>query len=491
MSDVVNVTADPTRRYGQPNIDFDPTDPNNIVYVVQSTAYTAAGHAAGDPSCDQNVYWGQARGEIENVPNFNVPAVFTSHDAGATWQRGTIRFPADYSSLATFGNATVAAGPDGTFYLCFLGVEWFKGLPYPLTHAGNFVSKSTDKGRTWSEPVLVHTPLDHPRIVIDPTTGRIYQSSGDRATAYPSPATEADPETPFGDHWDRFTVASDDGTTWTTPRGWGGGVEHDNFSQVYVSAANGLLAGVFQHVGVTGLGLGIDDAATTDDDEARRIVFQTTADDGATWSTHEVPVRSDATGYTVPSVAADPARPGHFVVAVMNGTRSYGAKELLMGSYPTGTDVLIYDTKDGGETWAEHVVATGPEIKRKLWVSFSREGVLAVLWVADEPGPGKSWTVPPIGPPFDDEEPSTEVTYPYHVCVAISQDGGTTFGDTITATAEPSPPGDAYRAIGDSCACVVMTQDTAYVAWGDWSPEGSVGKPGDDSAGFFRAIKFR
>jgi hypothetical protein len=58
-------------------------------------------------------------------------------------------------------------------------------------------------------------------------------------------------------------------------------------------------------------------------------------------------------------------------------------------------------------------------------------------------------------------------------------------------TTEPSPPWDAYRAIADSCACVVMTQDTAYVAWADWSPAGSLGNPGDDSAGFFRSIKFR
>jgi hypothetical protein len=491
VTEIINVTADPTRRYGQPNIDFDPTDPDTIVYVVQTTAYTAAGHATGDPRCDQNVYWGQTRAQIENERGFTIPAVFTSRDAGATWEKRAFPVPAAYPALSTFGNATVAAGPDGTFYLSFLGIEWFKGLPYPLTHAGNFVSTSTDGGRTWSEPVLVHTPLDHPRVVVDPTTGRIYQSSGDRATAYPSPATEADPDVPFGDDWDRFTVASDDGITWTTPRPWGGGIEHDNFSQVYVSAANGLLAGVSQHVGVTGLGLGIDDAGDPDDSEPRRIVFQTTADDGETWSTHEVPVRADATGYTVPSVAADPARPGHFVVAVMNGTRSYGAKELLMGTYPAGTDVLLYETTDGGETWVERVIATDPGLKRKLWVSFSRDGVLAVLWVADQPGPARSWTVPPIGPPFDDEPASTEETDPYHVRLALSLDGGTTFGDTITVTTQPSPPWDAYGAIGDANPCVVMTQDTAYVAWGDWSPPGSLGNPGDDCAGFFRSIRFR
>ena len=490
MSNVVNVTGDTTRRYGQPSIDFDPTDPNNLVYVVQATGYTAAGFANGDPNCDQNVYWGQVRGTVENVPGFTVPIVFTSSDAGATWEQTSLPIPpADYPALVTCANATVAAAPDGTFYMSFLGLEWRKGLPYPLTHAGNFVSKSTDKGRTWSEPILVHTPLDHPRVVVDPTDGRIYQTSGDRATAYPSPATEADPDTPYGDRHDRFTVASDDGVSWTEPQGWGGGVEHDNFAQVYVAAAHGLLAGAFQHVDAVGLGLGIDDAADSDEDEARRIVFQTTADDGRTWSSHDVPVRSDATGYTVPSVAADPTRPGHFAVAVMNGSRSYGAKELLMGTYPSGTDVLLYTTQDGGETWSEHVVAQGPKMKRKLWVSYSCEGVLGVLWLTEELAPTRSWTIPPIGPPFEDEEPSSEVTYPFNVCVAFSLDGGITFGDTITVSAEPSPPWDPYRDIGDSCACLVMTSDTAHIAWADWSPVGSLGNPGDDSAGFFRSVE--
>jgi hypothetical protein len=222
-------------------------------------------------------------------------------------------------------------------------------------------------------------------------------------------------------------------------------------------------------------------------------VFQTTTNDGASWSRHIVPVRSDAAGYPAPMVAADPSRRGHFAVAVMNGGAS---GSLLSGGYPTGTELLVYQTSDSGNSWSGPTIVTDDTAKthRKAWMAYSRAGTLALDWLTDEPGPAKTWILPPPGPPFGPSTgPGTPVqTYPYNIYAAISFDGGTTFSQPLKASQVASPPWDPYNDITDCCTAISISDasSTIQIGWTSWLPKGSLGNPGDDAASFFSSVKF-
>ncbi len=68
------------------------------------------------------------------------------------------------------GTPQVGAAPDGTIYIAFIEPDFSPGLS-PPQFASVFVTKSTDNGKTWSSPSLVHRagskPTGRPSVFID------------------------------------------------------------------------------------------------------------------------------------------------------------------------------------------------------------------------------------------------------------------------------------------------------------------------------------
>jgi hypothetical protein len=351
----------------------------------------------------------------------------------------------------------VSAAPDGTFYIAWEPNHLvFPGaFPAPGDYGCVVVSKSTDGGLHWSNPVCAGTPVDRPYITTDPQTGTIYEASsgtlGQMSTGDPLAANSS--------YSDRFVVASQNGINWTTPhRLGGGGVPGFSASGGVNStaAASGLLAAAFTSTNGPACAFFVKASAPC-------TVFQTITPPDLTstdpnadvnWSRHLVAnVPSNTTDETM--VAADPAAPGHFNVVVLNST---------------GTQFLVYRTTDSGNTWSgPAAVGNTPGIHFKPSLAYSPDGVLGLMW--------RNWT-------------GTPNSSPYNVWAATSNDEGQTFSAPLEisqplnvngSVQTDSPTPDPSWLFFDDDSYITMNNQYAFIAWGDW-------RPGDRS-GFFSAVK--
>ena len=207
----VNVTHDLTYRYGEVQIAVNPKNPNNLVYADVQLGFTYACQAARNPDCDVvqvrlggggnqgGILFPQPKGLFSGHA-FSVTGVFTSFDRGKTWKRVSVPVPSpQYPDLRGWGDPSVVATSDGTFYLSYDNMDW--GTPEkPLPKSMVGVSKSTDGGFTWSSPVPAGTAIDGPKMTVDLNADTIYEASGGN----------------------RELVSSKDGVTWTIPQRIGG-----------------------------------------------------------------------------------------------------------------------------------------------------------------------------------------------------------------------------------------------------------------------------
>ena len=451
----INLSNDLTHRYGESQIALNPKNPNNIIVASLTTGYTYACLAAKDPNCDlvpANLVPGappfpQARG-IFFGHNFDSVTAFVSQDRGKTWTRATIPIPPKkYPHLTGWGDPSITATSDGTFYLSFDLLDW--GTPEKaLPAAGIGVSKSTDGGKTWSDPELTGTPADGPKITSDPTTSTVYIASSTTI----GPRATGDPSTPPGKVSDRWIASSKDGVHWTSPHGAGGGSMH--------SAAYGLLAMAFKTIS-PGQGnlFGAPNSELCGSAPAPCTIFQTTTDAAATWTRHVMSVPSTSTGVMV---AADPAKKGHFAVALLIGNAFH-----------------VYQTSDAGNTWTGPTVVTDDASKQHYhsWMAYSPNGVLGIMSRTRQPVSGQAPPAP--APGGFGAGPVT----PYNVWAAISRDGGATFSEPLKVSSadSPAPQGGTMGNSADDYSSITLDREYAYVSWADW-------RPGERSA-FFRAIK--
>ena len=228
----VNVTNDPTLRYGEPEVAVNPKNPDNLVYHVMRTKQTYACEKQGDANCTTFSY-GLAQGQF-NDPHWIGTKVFVSFDRGRTWKNAKVPpvpkyrgFPGEakgHSDLTLGGDPMVTATANGTFYIAW-DISHETLSPITDSSGGVAVSKSTDGGRTWSTPVLTGTPLDRPWMTTDLSTGTIYLASGSppgtgSLGSFSTGNNKQPLSTPPGDRW---LVSSHDGVHWTAPRRLGGG----------------------------------------------------------------------------------------------------------------------------------------------------------------------------------------------------------------------------------------------------------------------------
>ncbi|HEV3451446.1 MAG TPA: sialidase family protein [Acidimicrobiia bacterium] len=459
----VNVSNDPAHRYGEPEIAIDPKNPNHLVYAVLTMGTTYACQRANRPACQgvNTAYAPQPRGLIDDVPAFSQVRVYVSLDRGKTWRRSADvpAFPPGHTDLVERGDPLITAGPDGTFYLAWDDIH-FANLPTTIIRdAGIAVSKSTDGGRTWSKPVLTGTPVDRPFFAADLSTGMIYETSTGALGAN-SKADQNLPPSPIGGPGnDRWLVASRDGRHWSDPKPFGGVAAFP--PGTFVSAARGVFATAFA---TTNAGLCGGRASCT--------VFQTTTDAAATWSRHVLPVAAGST--SAPLVAADPSTSGHFAVAGLN---------------PTGTQFVVYQTRDAGTTWTGPTIVAEDATKTHFhpWLTYSPTGVLGLMWQTNVTrGPTASGGLPAVPPREAAGEVADQAAgppSPYNVWAATSDDGGATFNAPLQISKAESPAPQEFLpfGVGDDFSFLSLSGSYAFIAWADY-------RPGDRSA-FFSAVK--
>jgi hypothetical protein len=238
------------------------------------------------------------------------------------------------------------------------------------------------------------------------------------------------------------TTSRDGGRSWTAFRAVDDGaapMDHTNgFSGIPVSRAGVLatayLAGAFP--GST--------CATC-------LVFQTSRDDGTSWSRHLVPATVDGPSLGAhalnplgvssstafePYLAQDPSRPGRYAVMVYDRTQ---------------TGLLVQVTEDFGRSWSRPVrLAEKGGGKRWLpWIAYGTSGALGVLW-RTEGAEGS-----------------------FEVWGAVAPRGGTRFARPVRLSSKRSP-GPVSQVAADDASFVALDGTTLHAAWGD-RREGTLG----------------
>jgi BNR repeat protein len=192
----------------EPWVAVNPRDPSDIIGVYQQDRFM----------------FGGARGVAASV----------SHDGGATW---SVRYP-HFSSCAggTAANGGdyqrasdpwVTFSPDGTAYFLSLSLS-FAGGP-SNTGSAILVSKSTDGGDTWSNPVPLVRDIgdadvapyyfnDKPSITADPFDSSYVYAVWDRLRK-PGMSDNLSAENAFSFRGDTlFARSTDGGATWSAPQ---------------------------------------------------------------------------------------------------------------------------------------------------------------------------------------------------------------------------------------------------------------------------------
>ncbi len=322
----------------EPWVDVNPDNPNNIVAFWQQDRWSnggSRGNVAG-VSIDGGAIW-----QIVPVPGI-------TDCTGGPWQRAS--------------DPWVSFGPDGTVHQISLVFD----IDPPANRPGGFgrnglaVSKSTDGGFTWTDPILIaedDTPRflnDKESITADPTNpnfvyavwDRIIQSTGDVINpdlvpgnlAFKGPAMFAR-STDGGETWEPAQVLYDPGALAQTIG-----------NQVLVVLPDGTLVDFF------------DERLLVRDDDGpgtTNLSLKRSADKGQTWVPHGRPVRTNKI-FSLGAVTPDdniPVRDASilFDVAVDSDNGSlYAVWQDIR--FSGGIEEIAFSmSTDGGLTWSAPV----------------------------------------------------------------------------------------------------------------------------------------
>ena len=367
--------------------------------------------------------------------------IATSADSGNSWQL-RLTHPADPGPTQgdpyhQCSDPTAATGPRGTVYV---GAGWWDQPGGAIDYYNMYVSRSTDGGFAWGPSVfatgdndlLVNLLLgknsghtDREFLTVDNQTGTLYASAAD----FP--------------RLRRWIVAShDQGRTFGSPHAIDS-VDAPELPNDYIpAAANGVLAVSYLAAG---------SAASC----PCRPIFETSRDDGVTWTRHSAPAPAQWT-------AADPSHPGRF--AILSG-EGFSDASLT-------PDVLVVSvTSDYGRTWSKPVrIGQAPPNQRyEPWINYSPTGVLGVGYKTEYGA-----TCQPIAGCRGGS---------YDFWAAISPDGGRRFSPPIrishaVSSAEPSG--------GDDFSFVALGERYLYATWADMRKSPNSSAAGDRTLYFAR-----
>ena len=348
------ITAAYINAESEPYIAVNPRNPDNLIVVYHEDRYPNDG----------------ANGVLASI----------SFDGGRTWQVPKLQDQPDFSRCAggteanggNFEKASdpyVAFGPDGTAY--FAAISWNGSGP----EEAQFVSTSTDGGRTWGRPVAAIRASDpdvrnSARSTVAPDPTREHTAYLVWARQRSAPASEARGAVGFSRTTDGGETWSKAGEIYQTPIGMG------TSANKIVVMPNGDLVNVFSEL----------PRGTQSDRSSHRILVIRSTDSGSTWSkpmtvaTASVADIDDPrtgarvrTGNSFTDIAVDP-RPGTNTM--------YAVWEDARFTQERTEQIAFAKSTDGGLTWADPVaVSTDKETQNFIpSVAVNDRGDVAVAW---------------------------------------------------------------------------------------------------------------
>jgi hypothetical protein len=391
-----------------------------------------------------------------------------SSDGGRTWARTAATF-----SRCAGGNAAnggdydrasdpwVTFAPDGTAYqisLSFSGAE-----SQPGSSSAILVSRSTDRGRTWSVPVTLirDGPAafnDKESITADPTDARFVYATWDRLAGK------------LGPTW--FARTTDGGTTWEPARSiYDPGIDSQTLNNQIIVLPGGTLVNFFTRF---------------DPNPALAIIRST--DKGVTWSAPIVIAQAQALGVRDPENGTDVrdsagmgsiavSRQGALVAAWQDARFSGGVRD----------GIALSRSTDGGLTWFAPVrINRDPTVSAfSPTVTISDDGTIGVtyydfrnnttdpsslptdLWLAQS-SDGVTWRESHVAGPFDlSIAPNAQGLFlgDYHALTSIgptfvpfyvrTNDGNSgnrtdVFAGLVNSAGTPAKPGTASAVVPDT-----------------------------------------
>jgi hypothetical protein len=372
--------------------------------------------------------------------------VAISQNAGATFEVN-LKHPADPGPTPgdPFHNCSDPAATIGRGDVLYTGAGWWDTPGGAVDYYNMYVAHSTDGGASWSKPVFATGDRSAPQqlllgrntghsdrlfLTADAGTGTVYAS----ATDFP--------------RFVRWVVASHDGgRTFGPPHA----IDSYRYPQIlgeqagdYIpAAAHGLIAFAYAA------------SATPGPQSCPCGIFETSRNDGATWTRHRTPFPANW-------VAADPSHRGRF--AIMSGQGVTGTPAFL-------GQIAVSTTENGGRTWSRPVLIGGPAVHPEIqpWIAYSPAGVLGVGYKVVYSGLISQ-------PQFFLDVLSSQLSYTYDFWTAVSFDDGQTFSRPLRVSNPVSPPGNAEG--NDDFSNVALDDNYLYAAWGDQRTSPSDPAPG-------------
>ncbi len=295
-------------------------------------------------------------------------------DGGATWQSGRINFSTLPANQST-GDPAVASDSQGNIYLAILA--------YSGTASGILVSKSTDGGATFAEPVRLDNGGDKEYVTVDPGTDAVYVVWENTGASRNQGIF--------------FSKSIDHGTSFTSRRQISTNLGGTNNGATPSVGPDGEIYVVWSNFGNT-------------------IWFQRSLDGGTTWLPSDKVIRNDVAippsplngGFRnppIPSSACDTSNGPHRgrVYAVWADVRS------------GDPDILLAWSDDRGDTWSapvrvnDDVVGNGAD-QFFPWVHVDADGRVQVTFLDRR------------------DDPNNFLFAEY---LATSTDGGASFGPNV------------------------------------------------------------
>jgi hypothetical protein len=318
------------------------------------------------------------------------------------------------------GDPVMGVGPDGTIYAAAAHIG------SPQLEQG---ITSHDDGRTWSTPTEVFGP--------EQTAASATGNAGSAKTVAIGPGRAfmaVDPETGAvsvisqedgGAEARWITVSTDRGKTWGTPHQLDPDLQSKSAGAQ--AAANGTIAVAYNVDPTSPTYLASPAPAVTC--SALCTVFETTNDQGKTWSRHVIHGAVADGGIAGSTwVAADPSHRGRFAVLMPTGS---------------GSRLEIWRTDDSGVHWrrVKLVTAGNGGSLFKAAIAYSPTGALGLVWR------------------------TAHSDSSYDVSAIVSRDGGTAWSRVVPLTSKSAPPNFGFS---DDCACNVdMDRTSLATTWGD------------------------
>jgi hypothetical protein len=376
----VGAATQPTDYAGNMLLDCDGEIPHNETTIVVNP--NNANHAVGG----YHSYQVQFNGATAVAHVIGTASV--TKDGGQTW---TEVLP-PITPYQFTGDPALTFDADGRVY--FANIADNEGPGGPYTAPSVVVARSDDGGLTWSKPVTVAAGLgavtpgraaplvfqDKEFIAADP-----YPGSPQKNRVYVTwTSAQQSPRGPSVFFRSPISLAfSDDGTKWTPPTEisgdsldcaahlpGGSGCDLNQFSSPVV-APNGTVYVGFENFNT---------------EEENQYLVVSSTDGGSTWSSpsrvgtlydinfpQSVDKEDTLTGcqfrVAAPgNIAADPSdSTGMTLYAVWADNRN-GSEDA------TNTDVFLYRSTDGGQTWSEHALDTTPNDQFYSWVAVAPNG---------------------------------------------------------------------------------------------------------------------